>query len=292
MTTCPTCSAALVTTDWGALCAACALLGSMTDGRELVGGYERFQLLGEGSMGAVYLAKNVGSDEVVALKLAKAELLDHPGGVALFRQQAKTENALKHPNIVRVQPGVGSHEGRPFMVMELMEGGTLSDADNMARYAEPLKRLDLMLAISGAVQFAHERGVLHCDSKPDNILFDAEENAKVSDFGMARQLVADVSTPDGVQGGTPGWMSPEQVRGEALTTASDVFALGNAPSLAGHGRTSFWRWRRLRSARADTAESAPALLDARAVVGPERDCSSSHAEGAAAALWFGRRAGR
>jgi hypothetical protein len=226
MTQCGACQAVLVATQWGELCAACALLAGIGADRELIGDYERFHLLGEGSMGAVYLAKHVGSDDVVALKLAKPELLERPGGLALFRKQAKTESALQHPHILHVQ-GVGSHEGRPFMVMPLMEGGTLSEAENVARFESPSARLQLLLTLARAVQFAHARGVLHCDLKPDNILFDAEGEPKVCDFGMARQLgEAGVSASEGVQGGTRGWMSPEQVRGEALTTASDVFALG------------------------------------------------------------------
>jgi len=226
MMQCGACQANLITTAWGELCAACALHGSISNERELVGDYERFHLLGEGSMGAVYLAKHVASDDVVALKLAKPELLERAGGLALFRQQAKTESALQHPHILHVQ-GVGTHEGRPFMVMPLMEGGTLAEAENVARFAQPLARLELLLTLARAVQFAHARGVLHCDLKPENILFDSEQQPRVSDFGMARQLgEAGVASADGVQGGTRGWMSPEQVRGEALTTASDVFALG------------------------------------------------------------------
>jgi eukaryotic-like serine/threonine-protein kinase len=226
MTECGACQAALVTTAWGELCAACALLAGVSDERTLIGDYELFHLLGEGSMGAVYLAKHLGSDDVVALKLAKPELLERPGGLALFRRQAKTESALQHPHILHVQ-GVGTHEGRPFMVMPLMEGGTLAEAENVARFAAPAARLELLLTLARAVQFAHARGVLHCDLKPENILFDAEGEPRVCDFGMAREIgEAGVSKSDEVQGGTRGWMSPEQVRGEALTTASDVFALG------------------------------------------------------------------
>lgn len=226
MTACGACQAALVSTDWGELCAACALRAGISTERVLIGDYERFQLLGEGAMGAVYLAKHVASDDVVALKLAKSELLERAGGLALFRQQAKTESALQHPHILHVQ-GVGTHEGRPFLVMPLMEGGTLAEAENVARFAAPAARLELLLTLTRAVAFAHARGVLHCDLKPDNILFDAAGEPKVSDFGMARRIdETGVAAPDGVRGGTRGWMSPEQVRGEALTTASDVFALG------------------------------------------------------------------
>ena len=226
MNPCSVCRAALVETAWGELCGACALLASVSQERELVGDYERFQLLGEGAMGSVYLAKHVHSDEVVALKLAKAELLQQPGGQALFRQQAKLESALRHPNILPVQ-GSGQHRGQPFVVMPLMEGGTLAEPANSARYATPAARLGLLLAIARAIQFAHERGVLHCDLKPENILFDGAWEPRVSDFGLARSL-GTPSIPDfvAVQGGTRGWMSPEQARGESLTTASDVYALG------------------------------------------------------------------
>lgn len=226
MTPCTVCQAELVETAWGPLCAACALLAGISEARDLVGDYERFQLLGEGAMARVFLAKHVDSDEVVALKLAKVELLQQPGGQALFRQQAKIESALRHPNILPVQ-GSGYHHGQPFMVLPLMEGGTLAEPENAARYREPAARLTLVLTIARAIQFAHERGVLHCDLKPENILFDGAWEPRVSDFGLARSL----GTPSFadflvVQGGTRGWMSPEQVRGESLTTASDVYALG------------------------------------------------------------------
>ncbi len=226
MNPCSVCQAELVETAWGQLCGACALLAGLSEERDLIGDYQCFQLLGEGAMGKVFLAKHVDSDEVVALKLAKPELLQQPGGYALFRQQAKIESALRHPNIVPVQ-GSGHHLGQPFVVMPLMEGGTLAEPENAARYAEPLERLTLVLTIARALQFAHERGVLHCDLKPENILFDAAWEPRVSDFGLARSLgMPSFAGFVAVQGGTRGWMSPEQARGEALTTASDVYALG------------------------------------------------------------------
>ncbi|HKO53145.1 MAG TPA: protein kinase [Polyangiaceae bacterium] len=226
MTRCSVCRAELVETAWGRLCGACALSVGMSEERDSIGDYERFQLLGEGAMGEVYLARHIDSDEVVALKLAKLSLLQQPGGYAVFRQQARIESRLRHPNIVPVQ-GTGQHQGQPFVVMPLMEGGTLAESRNVARYSEPRSRLTLVLTIARAIQFAHERGVLHCDLKPENILFDAAWEPRVSDFGLARSL----GTPSfadlvAVQGGTRGWMSPEQVRTESLTTASDVYALG------------------------------------------------------------------
>jgi eukaryotic-like serine/threonine-protein kinase len=237
MNPCADCGALLVATDWGELCGACALSGGLAHERELIGDYERCQLLGEGAMGRVYLARHIHSDEVVALKLAKAELLALPGGHALFRQQAKLESALKHPSIVNVRAD-GAHEGTPYLVMPLMEGGTLAETNNAQRFTEPKARLELVLEIAKAVQFAHERGVLHCDLKPENILFDAARKPHVSDFGLARSIGA---TPAAVsiEGGTRGWMSPEQARGDALTTASDVFALGVLLHWLGSGELPF-----------------------------------------------------
>ncbi|HYJ11378.1 MAG TPA: protein kinase [Polyangiaceae bacterium] len=194
--------------------------------RTFIGDYERFQWLGEGAMGAVYLARHLASDEIVALKVAKKEIVGSPAALALFRQQGKTESALHHPNILHVQ-GAGTHEGHPFLVMPLMEGGSLAEPDNAARFAPPRARLKLVLTIARAVQFAHERGVLHCDLKHDNILFDGNWEPRVADFGMARTIgAAQALDRSAVRGGTPGWMSPEQLTDEALTTASDVFALG------------------------------------------------------------------
>ncbi len=226
MNSCSACQAELVETAFGPLCGACALRTGLSDEHVLIGDYERFQLLGEGAMGSVFLAKHIDSDEVVALKLAKVELLQQPGGHALFRQQIKIESALRHPNILPIQ-GSGHHQGQPFVIMPLMEGGTLAEPENAARYCEPSARARLVLTIARAIQFAHERGVLHCDLKPENILFDAAWEPRVSDFGLARSL----GTPSfsefvAVQGGTSGWMSPEQARAESLTTASDVYALG------------------------------------------------------------------
>lgn len=133
----------------------------------------------------MYLARYLASDEIVALKIARRKVVDDPAVLASFLQQGKTESALHHPNILHVQ-GAGVHEGRPFLVMPLMEGGSLLEPANAKRFEEPAARGKLMLTIARAVQFAHERGVLHCDLKHENILFDASGEPRVADFGMAR----------------------------------------------------------------------------------------------------------
>lgn len=222
---CP-CGAQRVNTSFGSVCSACLLQSGLESEQSAFGEYERLQLLGEGAMGAVYLARHRASEELVALKVARRELLERPGGFELFRRQGKTESALKHPNIVHVQ-GAGTCGGQPFLVMPLMQGGTLAEPERAAQYATPEARLQLVLKLARAVQFAHERGILHCDLKHDNILFDGEGEAHVSDFGLACTLdAAGAGDVEGVRGGTRGWMAPEQVTGDPLTTAADAFALG------------------------------------------------------------------
>jgi serine/threonine-protein kinase len=223
---CQTCDGDILPTVAGHLCGSCLLTAAIDAERRFVGDYELFQKLGEGGMAEVYLAKHVASDEMVALKLAKASVVASAGGLAWFLQQARREASLQHPNIVRVLAS-GTHAGQPFLVMPLMDEGTLADEHNRVRFARADLRLKLVLKIARAVQFAHERGVLHCDLKHENILFDSALEPHVSDFGLARTLDGSGTAADStISGGSPGWMPPEQVRGEALTTASDVFALG------------------------------------------------------------------
>src|SRR6185436_16589591 len=122
----------------------------------------------------------------------------------------------------------GAHEdGRPYAGMPWLEGGALADDDVRARYTQPRAALELMTKLATAVHAAHQRGVLHCDLKPENVLFRGDGEPCVSDFGLARVLAgSDLARGVGFAGGTPGWMSPEQVQAGELTVASDVFSLG------------------------------------------------------------------
>jgi serine/threonine-protein kinase len=145
---CPICGRRLTGDDSEAgPCRACLRGVALEPERTFVGDYEQFQLLGEGGMGTVYLARHVTSDERVALKIAKKEVVDSPTALALFRQQGKTESGLHHPNILRAQ-GAGTHEGHPFFVTSLMEGGSLAERDNAARFAPPRARSRLSLGRS------------------------------------------------------------------------------------------------------------------------------------------------
>ena len=201
-----------------------------------VPGYELDEVLGEGGAGTVYLASEVAADRLVAVKLAKtadAELV--------FREEMRCARKLVHPRIVRALASGRTAEGRGFLVLEYVPGGTLAEAVEAGRCSEPRDVLGLMLEVTRAVQHAHEHAVLHCDLKPENILLDAHDMPRVSDFGVARRLrvgasAEKYSTSEGAcLGGTIGWMSPEQTRlvgnsdPEAfseLTVASDIFSLG------------------------------------------------------------------
>ena len=191
-----------------------------------LGDYVLGEKLGEGGMGEIFPGTHAHTGMLVAIKRAKPALLATPEGAALFRNEINAISRLDHPHIARVFPS--THEaGRPYFVMPLFEGGTLEDRQNWERHREPRLAVELMLKIAAGVQHAHAHGVLHCDLKPSNILFDTDGAPRVSDFGLAR-IMEDVGiTPSpALPGGTPGWQSPEQAAGQSGSAASDVFQLG------------------------------------------------------------------
>jgi eukaryotic-like serine/threonine-protein kinase len=193
---------------------------------ERVGDYVLREKIGEGGMGEIYLATHAQTGMLVAVKFARAAVLATPEGAALFRNEINTTSRLDHPNIARVFPST-QETGLRYFVMQLFEGGTLQDRQNWARHRTPRLAVELMLQIAAGVQHAHAHGVLHCDLKPSNILFDTEGVPHVSDFGLARILEGVGITPSpALPGGTPGWQSPEQAAGQTGSATSDVFQLG------------------------------------------------------------------
>jgi serine/threonine-protein kinase len=191
-----------------------------------VPGYALGRVLGQGGMGVVYLAEQVRLKRPVALKMLH---LSGPGAeeeLARFRSEAEAIARLQHVNIVQVHEA-GEHQGRPFLAMELVEGGSLAQrlADAPLPAAQSAKLIE---ALAGAVHHAHQRGVLHRDIKPANVLLLADGTPKLTDFGLARRLDVEVGvTPTGHVLGTPGYMAPEQARGsKEVGPAADVYALG------------------------------------------------------------------
>lgn len=191
------------------------------------GEYELLEEIARGGMGVVWRARHRRLGREVALKFVREPLLPGEDGSLRFQNEAQAAAQLRHPHIVTVHE-VGEADGRWFLSMELVSGGTL--ADRMKRAPLDARGAAALLAkVARAVQHAHERGILHRDLKPANILLDAEGEPRVTDFGLARLSERDCSlTLSGVLMGTPAYISPEQAAGiqRAITPASDVYSLG------------------------------------------------------------------
>jgi tetratricopeptide (TPR) repeat protein len=205
-------------------------------------GYEILAVLGSGGMGVVHKARHLRLGRLVALKRLKA---DSRFDLDRFRREAESVAALQHPNVVQIYE-VGDHDGRPFLALEYVDGGALSEFLR-GRPQPPRESAALVEDLAGAVEHAHRRGVVHRDLKPANILLQRAGEApshgpggatlsdytpKVGDFGIAKRVgEAGSSTGAGptLPGsilGTPGYMAPEQAEGRAVGPAADVYALG------------------------------------------------------------------
>lgn len=207
-------------------------------------GYEVLGPLGSGGMGVVFKARDERLGRVVALKFLPAEYARDPDRLALFHREARTASALNHPHICTVHD-LGEHDGRPFIVMELVEGRTLRELIGGSPAVVELARLVGQAARALAV--AHAAGVVHRDIKPENLMVRADGYLKLLDFGLAQRLpgaVVSTGSSGGRSGlagvaGTAAYMSPEQARGEPPGPASDVFSLGVVLYEAATGRHPF-----------------------------------------------------
>ncbi|MEO8679225.1 MAG: protein kinase [Vicinamibacterales bacterium] len=192
-----------------------------------IGAYDLVSELGRGGMGEVFAAVRADGqyDQKVALKLIRAGYAT-AGVVERFRTERQILAGLDHPNIARLVDGGTSDAGAPYLVMELVEGVPIDEFCD-ARNLSVTERLQLFLPVCSAVQYAHQRLVIHRDIKPANILITANGVPKLLDFGIAKMLDPAGITAETMMGPfTPEYASPEQVRGESVSTASDVYALG------------------------------------------------------------------
>jgi WD40 repeat protein len=190
-------------------------------------GYEVLEELGQGGMGVVYRARQVGLNRLVALKTIAPGREAGAEYLARFRREAESAARLQHPNIIQVYE-VGEHDGRPFFSMEHADGGSLEK--KVQGVPQPGREAaGLVEVLARAVQYAHQRGVLHRDLKPANVLLAADGTPKVADFGLAKQLDDDTGqTRTGMFLGTPSYMAPEQAasRIREFGPWTDVYALG------------------------------------------------------------------
>ena len=193
-----------------------------------IGRYEIQEHIGEGGMAEVYKAFDPEINRTVALKVLKEEHCKNEEHKNRFLKEGKAAGALTHPNIVTIYD-VGSIEDSPYIMMEFLQGDTLHDILQKGEKLPLEEILEAASHLAGALDYAHSRGVVHRDMKPDNIMMGEDgKSAKIADFGIARMEdpSGKESTQVGMMLGTPRYMSPEQACGATVDGRSDLFALG------------------------------------------------------------------
>jgi eukaryotic-like serine/threonine-protein kinase len=187
----------------------------------IAGRYRLDELLGRGGMSEVWRAADLELGRDVAIKLLAPD-----ADTARFDREARAVASLAHPNVVQLYD-YGESDGRPYMVLECVPGGTLEDRLHDGLPLPDEETYEIAVGIAAGLAHAHARGVVHRDLKPANVLFDEEGRPKIADFGIARLAVGEGTlTEAGTLLGTAAYISPEQAAGEAATTASDVYSFG------------------------------------------------------------------
>jgi eukaryotic-like serine/threonine-protein kinase len=190
-------------------------------------GFECLEVLGQGGMGVVYKARQVSLNRIVALKVVRDSESSGVLENARFIDEAEAIAAIDHPNVVRVFD-YGENQGRPYLAMEYLAGGSLADQMQDSVRFGPAIAASLLEKVARGVQAAHTLGIIHRDIKPHNILLDVRGEPKVTDFGLARRSQSKDRTMSGAVLGTPQYMAPEQASGNGkhAGAAADIWALG------------------------------------------------------------------
>ena len=194
-------------------------------GRTLNGRYKIQSLIGTGGMAAVYLAKDLILDRLVAIKVLRLDFRQNDDAMRRFRREALSATQLTHPNIVGVYD-VGQSQEMNYIVMEYVEGTDLKDYVRQKGALHPIEAVRIMMQIVSAIAAAHQNRIIHRDIKPQNILIDKEGNVKITDFGIAVALSDTSLTQTNTLLGSVHYLSPEQARGGMATIQTDIYALG------------------------------------------------------------------
>src|SRR5258708_2490812 len=223
----------------------------MTLVNQTISHYKIVSKIGEGGMGEVWRARDTKLGRDVAIKILPAAFSADKDRLARFEQEAQAAGALNHPNILVIYH-IGTHDGAPYIVSELLEGQELRDRLNNGSI--PLRRvIDFAQQIVSGLSAAHEKGIVHRDLKPENLFITNDDRVKILDFGLAKlrgdrndergseDATRKVLTNPGVVMGTVGYMSPEQVRGEKADHRSDIFSFGAILHEMITGRRAFRR---------------------------------------------------
>jgi eukaryotic-like serine/threonine-protein kinase len=193
--------------------------GTIVDSR-----YRIVSRLGAGGMADVFLAEDEQLGRKVALKLLYQRFAEDPGFVERFRREAQAAAGLQHPNVVSVYDR-GAFDGTYYIAMEYLPGRSLKQLIREQAPLDPVRAIDITIQILKAARFAHRRGVIHRDLKPHNVIVDDADNAKVTDFGIARAGASDMTETGSIMG-TAQYLSPEQAQGHAVSAGSDLYAIG------------------------------------------------------------------
>ncbi len=202
-------------------------------GKVIGGHYKIIDVIGDGGMSRVYLALHMLLDRPVAVKYIHHKFVYDLPSVKRFQQEAKAATALKHPNICAVNEFGIDGEGRSYLVMDYIQGTSLSKLLDEKQKLPIEQAINLIVQVSHGLEHAHNKGVIHRDIKPGNIIIvkdNGDESVKLVDFGIAKLIRDDDSGPNltktGEIFGTPSYMSPEQCLGKNIDTRSDIYSLG------------------------------------------------------------------